>query len=101
VTKIFGIPVGGLTAVLVVLLALALAVVAALAVRNPVFLRLGIRNVRRLSYLADGRCIIGVYCAGLTNDLRYSTGHFDGHAAGKRSFCFIVGRGNDVCQLGR
>jgi len=47
VTKIFGIPVGGLTAVLVVLLALALAVVAALAVRNPVFLRLGIRNVRR------------------------------------------------------
>lgn len=46
-TKIFGIPVGGLTAVLVILLALALAVVAALAVRNRVFLRLGIRNVRR------------------------------------------------------
>ncbi len=46
-TKIFGIPVGGLTAVLMILLALALAVVAALAVRNRVFLRLGIRNVRR------------------------------------------------------
>ena len=46
-TKIFGIPVGGLTAVLVVLLALALAAVAALAVRNRVFLRLGVRNVKR------------------------------------------------------
>jgi putative ABC transport system permease protein len=47
VTKIFGIPAGGLTAVLVILLALALAAVAALALRNRVFLRLGIRNVRR------------------------------------------------------
>jgi putative ABC transport system permease protein len=47
VTKIFGIPVGELTVVLMVLLALALGVVAALAVRNRVFLRLGIRNVRR------------------------------------------------------
>jgi putative ABC transport system permease protein len=47
VTKIFGIPVGGLTAVLVVLLAVALAAVAALAVRNPVFFRLGVRNLKR------------------------------------------------------
>jgi putative ABC transport system permease protein len=46
-TKLFGIPVGDLTAVLVILLAFALAVVAALALRNRVFLRLGIRNVRR------------------------------------------------------
>jgi putative ABC transport system permease protein len=47
VTKIFGIPVGGLTAALVILLALALAVVAALAMRNRVFFRLGVRNLRR------------------------------------------------------
>jgi putative ABC transport system permease protein len=47
VTKIFGIPVGGLTAVLVVLLAIALAAVAALAVRNRVFFRLGVRNLKR------------------------------------------------------
>jgi putative ABC transport system permease protein len=47
VTKIFGIPVGGLTAVLVILLALALAAVAALAVRNRVFFRLGVRNLKR------------------------------------------------------
>ena len=46
-TKIIGIPVGGLTAVLVVLLALALAAVAALAVRNRVFFRLGVRNLKR------------------------------------------------------
>jgi putative ABC transport system permease protein len=46
-TKVFGIPVGGLTAVLVILLALALAVVAALAVRNRVFFRLGVRNLKR------------------------------------------------------
>ena len=46
-TKIFGIPAGGLTAVLVVLLALALATVAAMAVRNPVFFRLGVRNLKR------------------------------------------------------
>ena len=36
-TEIFGIPVGGLTAVLVILLALALAIVRALAIRNRVF----------------------------------------------------------------
>jgi putative ABC transport system permease protein len=47
VTKIFGIPAGGLTAVLVVLLALALATVAALGVRNRVFFRLGVRNLKR------------------------------------------------------
>jgi putative ABC transport system permease protein len=47
VTKIFGIPAGGLTAVLVVLLALALATVAAMAVRNRVFFRLGVRNLKR------------------------------------------------------
>ena len=46
-TKIFGIPAGGLTAVLVVLLALALATVAGMAVRNRVFFRLGVRNVKR------------------------------------------------------
>jgi len=46
-TEIFGIPVGGLTAVLVVLLAVALAAVAALAVRNRVFFRLGVRNLKR------------------------------------------------------
>ena len=46
-TKIFGIPVGGLTAVLVILLAVALVAVAALAVRNRVFFRLGVRNVKR------------------------------------------------------
>ena len=46
-TKIFGIPAGGLTAVLVVLLALALATVAAMAVRNRVFFRLGVRNLKR------------------------------------------------------
>jgi putative ABC transport system permease protein len=47
VTEIFGIPVGGLTAVLVILLALALAVVGALAIRNRVFFRLGVRNLKR------------------------------------------------------
>jgi putative ABC transport system permease protein len=47
VTKIFGIPAGSLTAVLVVLLALALATVGALAVRNRVFFRLGVRNLKR------------------------------------------------------
>ena len=46
-TKIFGIPVGGLTAVLVILLAAALAAVAALAARNRIFFRLGVRNVKR------------------------------------------------------
>jgi putative ABC transport system permease protein len=46
-TKLFGIPVGDLVVVLVGTLALALAVVAALALRNRVFLRLGVRNVPR------------------------------------------------------
>jgi putative ABC transport system permease protein len=46
-TKIFGIPVTDLTAVLAILLALALAVVGALAVRNRVFFRLGVRNLKR------------------------------------------------------
>jgi len=46
-TKIFGVPVGGLTAVLAILLALALAGVAALALRNRVFFRLGVRNLGR------------------------------------------------------
>jgi putative ABC transport system permease protein len=47
VSKIFGIPVGDLTVVLTLLLALALATVAALALRNRVLFRLGVRNVRR------------------------------------------------------
>jgi len=46
-TKLFGIPVTGLTTVLVVLLMVALAVVGALAVRNRVFFRLGVRNLKR------------------------------------------------------
>jgi putative ABC transport system permease protein len=47
VSKLFGIPVGGLAAALVVILAVVLAAVAALGLRNRVFLRLGVRNVRR------------------------------------------------------
>ncbi|HEY3071013.1 MAG TPA: FtsX-like permease family protein [Gaiellaceae bacterium] len=46
-SKLFGIPVGALVIVLVGTLAIALAVVAALALRNRVFLRLGVRNVPR------------------------------------------------------
>src|SRR5687767_2316932 len=46
-TKLFGIPIESLVIVLVVLLAGALAAVAALALRNRVFLRLGVRNVGR------------------------------------------------------
>ena len=46
-SKLFGIPVGGLAAALVVILAVVLAAVAALALRNRVFLRLGVRNVGR------------------------------------------------------
>jgi putative ABC transport system permease protein len=46
-SKLFGIPVGGLAAVLVLILAVVLAAVAVLALRNRVFLRLGVRNVRR------------------------------------------------------
>jgi putative ABC transport system permease protein len=46
-SKIFGIPAGDLAVVLCVLLAFALAAVAAFALRNRIFFRLGIRNVRR------------------------------------------------------
>jgi putative ABC transport system permease protein len=46
-TKLFGVPVDQLLLALVAVLALALAVVAVLAARNRVFLRLGVRNVRR------------------------------------------------------
>src|SRR5438093_8910317 len=46
-SKLFGIPVGGLAAVLVLILVVVLAAVAVLALRNRVFLRLGIRNVPR------------------------------------------------------
>jgi putative ABC transport system permease protein len=46
-SKLFGIPVSSLAAVLVVALALTLAVVGALVLRNRVFFRLGVRNVRR------------------------------------------------------
>ena len=45
--KLFGIPVGSLLVVLVGLLAIALGVVVALAVRNRIFLRLGLRNAGR------------------------------------------------------
>jgi putative ABC transport system permease protein len=47
VTRLFGLPVGTLAAALLVVLALALAALGVLAVRNRAFLRLGIRNVRR------------------------------------------------------
>src|SRR5512133_2234662 len=46
-TKIFGIPAGGLAAVLLTLLLVALAGLAVLALRNRVFFRLGVRNLRR------------------------------------------------------
>jgi putative ABC transport system permease protein len=46
-SKLFGIPVGGLAAALVLILAIVLAVLAALAIRNRVFFRLGVRNVQR------------------------------------------------------
>ncbi len=46
-TKIFGIPAGGLAAVLVLLLVLALASLAVLALRNRVFFRLAVRNLGR------------------------------------------------------
>jgi putative ABC transport system permease protein len=45
--KLFGIPMGPLAAVLAVLLAAVLGVVAALALRNRVFFRLGVRNLPR------------------------------------------------------
>jgi putative ABC transport system permease protein len=47
VSKLFGIPVGGLAVVLVLILAVVLAAVAVLALRNRVFLRLGVRNAGR------------------------------------------------------
>jgi putative ABC transport system permease protein len=47
VGKLFGIPVGSLTVAVASILAAALVVIAALAVRNRVFFRLGVRNVRR------------------------------------------------------
>jgi len=47
VTKLFGIPMGPLEIVLVFILAAALAAVGVLALRDRVFLRLGLRNVRR------------------------------------------------------
>ena len=46
-SKLFGIPVGGLAAALVLILAIVVAGLAALAIRNRVFFRLGVRNVRR------------------------------------------------------
>src|SRR5215475_768309 len=46
-SKLFGIPVSGLAAALVLVLVVLFAGVAVLALRNRVFLRLGVRNVRR------------------------------------------------------
>src|SRR5512132_4364066 len=46
-TRLFGAPIGSLTAVLAGVLVLAMGVVAVLALRNRVFFRLGVRNVRR------------------------------------------------------
>lgn len=46
-SKLFGIPMGTLTVVLLALLALVLIGLAVMAARNRVFLRLGVRNVRR------------------------------------------------------
>ena len=46
-TKLFGIPMGALEVALVALVAAAGLIVAALAARNRVFFRLGVRNVRR------------------------------------------------------
>jgi putative ABC transport system permease protein len=45
--ELFGIPIGPLSAVLAVLLALLIGAIAALALRNRVFFRLGVRNVGR------------------------------------------------------
>jgi putative ABC transport system permease protein len=47
VTKLFGLPVGTLALVLSITLVVVLGAVAILAVRNPVLVRLGVRNVRR------------------------------------------------------
>ena len=46
-SELFGIPVDAMAVVLVIVLAIALGAVAALAFRNRVFFRLGVRNVRR------------------------------------------------------
>jgi putative ABC transport system permease protein len=46
-TKLFGIPVDAMAVVLVIVLVVALGGVAALALRNRIFFRLGVRNVRR------------------------------------------------------
>jgi putative ABC transport system permease protein len=46
-SKVFGIPAGDLAVVLAVLTALVLGALGAFALRNRVFLRLGVRNVRR------------------------------------------------------
>ena len=46
-SELFGIPVDAIAVVLVIVLAIALGAVAALAFRNRVFFRLGVRNVRR------------------------------------------------------
>lgn len=46
-SKLFGIPLGSLALVLVVILGVALGAVAALALRNRIFLRLGMRNAGR------------------------------------------------------
>ncbi|HZQ64736.1 MAG TPA: FtsX-like permease family protein [Gaiellaceae bacterium] len=46
-SRLFGIPIGTLAALLVVLLAAGVAVIALLALRNRAFFRLGVRSVRR------------------------------------------------------
>jgi putative ABC transport system permease protein len=46
-STLFGIPVSGLAVALAIVLAVVLAAVGALALRNRIFLRLGVRNVRR------------------------------------------------------
>ena len=46
-TRLFGIPVGTLALVLAALLAVVLAAIGAVALRNRVFLRLGVRSARR------------------------------------------------------
>jgi putative ABC transport system permease protein len=46
-TKLFGVPLGPLAAVMIAIVAVALGVLAAFALRNRVLLRLGIRNVGR------------------------------------------------------
>src|SRR5439155_14609625 len=46
-TKLFGVPVGSLAVILLIVLAATLAAIGVLALRNRVFFRLGVRNVRR------------------------------------------------------